>query len=132
MRLRARNVTASESPANIRLYLGQSFIAPGKEYEVHALAVFRGVTAVQVVDDIDMPSWRPAWLFDVVDRSLADDWVINLFHEEPSLVMGPDFIARDVESYNAMVDLDEDQLDRFWKRIALREAQARGPDDGDG
>ena len=132
MRLRARNVTASESPANIRLYLGQSFIAPGKEYDAQALAVFEGVTVVQVVDDIDIPSWRPAWLFDVVDPSPADDWVINLFHGEPSLVMGPDFIARDQESYRAMVELEEEQVERFWKRIVLRETQARGPDDGDG
>ena len=130
MRLRARNVTAAETPANIRLYLGQSFTLPGQEYDAQALAVFDGVTVVQVVDDIGMPSWRPAWLFEVVDPSLEDDWVSNIFHGQLTLVVGPDFIARDEESYRAMVELDEQQVERFWKRIECRATHGGGTGGG--
>jgi hypothetical protein len=129
MRLIARNVKASESPANIRHYLGQSFISAGKEYDAQALAVFDGVTVLQVVDDIGMPSWRPAWLFDLIDPSLPDDWVGNVFHGPLSLVVGPDFIARDEQSYAAMVELNDDQVRRFWKRVALRETLSSDRDD---
>jgi hypothetical protein len=92
----------------------------GKMYEVHAVAVFNGIIMLQVIDDLRYPTWEPMWLFDLQDRTLPDDWICNLFHDEPSMVLGPEFVARDEESYGAMVELEAEQVDLFWKRVESR------------
>ena len=122
MRAVVRKVNWSECPSGIARYTkqGQTFLTVGREYEVQALAVFNGFPALQVVDDLRQPSWEAGWLFDVVDTSVPEDWICNVFQEEPLLVLGPEFIARDRVSYGAMVELEADQVDRFWKRLEGR------------
>ncbi len=117
MRVRARQVNLAEAPDSLRLYLGQNLVSPGKEYEVHAVAVFEGQVVMLVVNDLGHPNWRPAWLFDVVDSAIPTDWICSTFHDEPSLVLGPDFIAGSVEEYNAMAELEPEQVERFWRRV---------------
>jgi hypothetical protein len=72
---------------------------------------------MQVVDDLGYPGWKPAWLFDVIDSLIPRDWICSTFHDDPALVLGPDFIARDLEGYAAMVELDPEQVGRFWNRV---------------
>lgn len=120
MLVRARPVNQALAPAAVRPYLGQLLITPGKEYEVHAAAVFEGLLLVQVIDDVGYPAWKPAWLFDVVDRAVPTDWICSTFHDDPSLVLGPEFIAGGQERYAAMVELEPEQVERFWKRIEQR------------
>jgi hypothetical protein len=123
MRVRARQVNWSRIPAQVAPYTkeSQTFLTVGREYEVHAIAVFSGLTNVQVIDDLGYPSWKVNWLFDVVDGSLPSDWVCNVLHDDPSLLLGPEFVARDEQAYGAMVELDADQVDRFWKRVRMLE-----------
>ena len=45
------------------------------------------------------------------------------------MIIGPDFIAKDKESYIAMVELQADQVDRFWKRIDALEKASNGGDE---
>mgnify|MGYP001217427755 CR=1 FL=1 len=120
MRVRARQVNLAEAPDSIREFLGnpdQVLVSPGKEYEVHAVAVFKGQVFMLFVNDLDYPNWKPAWLFDVVDSAIPTDWICSTFHDEPSLVLGPDFIAGSVEEYNAMAELEPEQVERFWRRV---------------
>ncbi len=42
-----------------------------------------------------------------------------------TVLLGPAFIAKDVESYGAMAELEADQVDRFWKYIDALEEAAR-------
>jgi hypothetical protein len=104
----------------VRSYLGQTTVAPGKEYEVHAAAVFEGLVLMQVIDDLGYPGWKPAWLFDVVDTTVPTDWICSTFHDDPSFVLGPEFIASSLEGYAAMVELEPEQVERFWKRAGGR------------
>jgi hypothetical protein len=120
MRVRARQVDPTTAPAALRPYLGQILVTAGKEYEVHAAVVFEGLVAMQVVDDLGYPNWEPAWLFDVVDSAIPGDWICSAFHDDPALVLGPDFIARSLDEYVAMVELDPQQVERFWNRVAGR------------
>jgi hypothetical protein len=92
-------------------------VTVGVEYDVHAAAVFEGLVLMLLVDDLGYPGWKPAWLFDVVDSAIPNDWIFCSFHDDPALVLGPDFIARSVESYTAMVELEPGQVERFWSRI---------------
>src|SRR5688500_16950175 len=116
MRVRARQADHAAAPAPVRPYLGQTSITAGKEYEVHAVAVFEGLVHVQVVDDLGYPGWRPAWLFDFVDSAVPTDWICSMFHDKPALVLGPEFVAGSQERYAAMVELEPEQVKRFWKR----------------
>ena len=125
MRVRARYVEPSQFPPALAKELppGQVFLTAGAEYEVFALAVFEGRLSLQVVEAVDGHDfifWRQAWLFDVVDSSLPADWICNFFREEPSLILGPPFVARDIDSYASMVQLESDAVNQFWARVGPR------------
>ncbi len=79
--------------------------------------MFEGVSLFQVVSDASIPAWYPAALFEVTDATVSPDWVCGVFASEPKLVLGPAFVANDVESYVGMVELDADQVSRFWRRV---------------
>jgi len=119
MRVRGRNVDWKQRPPQVAEYAvpGQVFVTVGEDYEVHAAAVYRGILMLQIVNDLDYPSWLPVWLFDADDPSIPPDWISSVFHEEPSLVLGPAFVAKDLESYDSMVELETDQMARFWARV---------------
>lgn len=123
MKLRAIRKHRHECPESVRPLIAESgaFVAIGSQYDVHAIAVFDGITYVQIVDDVGYPAWLPDALFEVVESSLSKDWICNLFpsnsHSELKVLIGPMFVAESDDAYQAMVELDADQVDRFWKRI---------------
>jgi len=99
---------------------GQTFVTAGREYPVFALAVFEGQVLFQIIDDLEYPAWLPAWLFDLKDTEVPSDWICKVFREEPALVLGPEFVAKDRGAYNRMVELDSESVERFWKRAKER------------
>jgi hypothetical protein len=119
MEVIARKVDLAQAPASIARLVtpGQVFVTAGKRYEVFAAVVFEGRLTLQIVDDLRYPAWLPVWLFEVVDPTLPPDWICNLFHDEPALLLGPPFIAKDQAAHASMVELEADQVDRFWKRV---------------
>ena len=125
MRVRARNVQAGDCSPRIRAFIGenQRFLTPPNEYEVHAMSLFDGFLFLQIVNDIRFPAWLPFVLFEEIDGTIPSDWKCTFFprNSERGLLMllGPDFIVRDEKSYQEMVELDAEQVDRFWKRIDL-------------
>jgi hypothetical protein len=104
-------------PAEIEPYVRQVLITVGKEYQIHAVAVFEGIVIFQVIDDHWHPCWWPAWLLEVTDCSIPPGWICNVFHGQPAMVLGPEFIARDQQSYSGMVELDAEQVERFWSSL---------------
>lgn len=126
MKVRARAVDLTRVPANIAQVAkpGQTFITTEACYEVFAVASFDGLCMLQIVDDLSYPAWLPAWLFEVIDPTPPHDWICNLFQDEPALLLGPEFIAKDQAAYTSMVELEADQVDRFWGRLeSLRAAE---------
>lgn len=123
MRVRARKVQAADFPLNIRWYMGdnQTFVTHPNEYDVHAMALFDGLLFLQIVDDIRFPAWVPFVLFEVLDGTMPKDWKCNTFPQNGAnglvMLVGPEFVVRDEQSYQGMVELNADQVDRFWKRI---------------
>lgn len=128
MRVIARQADPVSAPSQMRPYLGQTLVTVGSQYDVHALAVFQGITLFQVIDDLGYPGWKPAWLFDTVDPAIPADWVCSVFHDDPGLVLGPSFVAESAESYSAMVELDPAQVDRFWNRVRSHRPSDKGED----
>lgn len=97
----------------------QQFISPEKDYEVHAFSVFDGEVMMQVVDDLPMINWYPSRIFRIVDASVPEDWICSLFPGELQMVVGPRFLAENESSYTRMVELDDELVTQFWKRIDI-------------
>lgn len=120
MRVAARHDSFAECPAGM-VDLGfrpetQVLVTVAKEYEVYAISRWRGISYLQVIDDTGTLSWYPTWLFEVRDASLPNDWLCNFFESEIEMIMGPDFVARDMEAYTNMVELHPHSVDLFWAR----------------
>jgi hypothetical protein len=89
----------------------------GKEYDVYALALFEESLTLQIIDDLNYPFWFPASLFEIVDRTVPNDWICLLQNRSLRMVMGPEFIAKDEESYNSMVEIDLDAVKQFGNYV---------------
>jgi hypothetical protein len=92
-------------------------ISIGKEYEVYAMSVFRGVVFLQIVTDVNIITWLPAWFFEVSDPSVPNNWICSLLTGDLQVVLGPDFVAADEASYKRMVELDLESVAAFWRRL---------------
>ena len=132
MRVTARPFDLGELPRALVPFVkpGQVSVTAGREYDVHAMTVFQGYVKLQIVDDLGYPTWRPAWLFDVVDPSIPNDWIASAFRTEPSLVVGPPFLARDLDAYARMVQLESTEVHLFWKRLESLAAARQENEDG--
>lgn len=96
---------------------GDPHISPGRQYEVHALTIQRGEVWFQIQDDSAAITWLPAQLFETSDSSVPKDWICNWFTGEPEMVLGPEFVARDQESYRRMAALDPTSVAAFQERL---------------
>jgi hypothetical protein len=100
----------------------QTFVTPGRSYAVHAISLYEGVVFFLIVDDMDTPTFVPARLFTLDPSGMPPDWVCNAsLPGGVDLVLGPDFIARDIDAYTSMIDQETDQIARFWRHVS------RGP-----
>lgn len=120
MRIVARNVKTSECPPALEPFLRQVFVTPMREYEVHSVATVDGISFVSIIDDTGSESRKPIWLFDILDKSIPEDWICNLFPEQGAVVIGPSFVAKDAESYSRLVDRDSEVTTQFWDRVRAR------------
>lgn len=124
----ARQVDLETLPGAIARFAppGQVFLTAGHQYRVFAVAVFKGQAFLQVVDDLKHPAWLPALLFDLEETTLPPDWICSVFREEPTLLLGPDFVAKDLAAYKRMVELEPDAVELFWKRVEDRTQSGSG------
>jgi hypothetical protein len=131
MRVRFKRPDPTTVPRNEEFYVApqQLFFTEGQTYVVHAVSVYDGVAFVQVVDDLQTPLFRPRTLFETHDPTIPSDWILNVFQHGPiQLVMGPPFVARDLESYNAMIDQREPQMTQFWKSVDSDKSSSDDPE----
>ena len=120
MRIRAIDIEWTGLAVHLAPFVSklQMFVTPGAEYVVHALSVYKKVVFVLIVDDTESPVFVPSSLFETVSNDVPADWKCNLIAEcEVELVVGPDFIAKDLNAYNGMIDHESDQIARFWNRM---------------
>jgi len=119
MRVKMKRAKSEKRPESIAAILPetQTFLSTGKKYEVHAMSVFQGMLNLQIVDDLPMINWYPAWFFDVCEVSVPSGWICSLPGNDLQMVLGPDFVAADEASYNRMVELDSDSVAKFWERF---------------
>lgn len=87
------------------------------EYEVYAISLFENNIYLQIINDANIPEWMPNVFFEIINNEMPSDWVCNFFLDDPKLIIGPDFIAKDINSYNAMVELEPNEAKLFWERF---------------
>ena len=127
MKASARKLDWATVPEEIRPFVskGQTFTTPEKGYEVHAVSVFEKVTFFLVIDDLDTPVFLPSWAFSLTSKDVPEDWICNTdLGGEVDLVIGPEFIARDLEAYIAMIDQETKPLNLFWRRASSTSSTA--------
>lgn len=99
-------------------------VTPGRSYPVFGLTVLLGITWYYVLDDDghEWPVWVPAALFEVVDGSIPDSWLIGYFRfsreEQYPLISFPEW-ATDHSFYERLVD-GQPEAERVF---ALRRAE---------
>ena len=129
MKVIAKITSRENAPELVKKYVGvPSELTVDREYVVHALTAYDEVVLFQVVDDLQMPRWCPAALFEIVDHSLPCDWICNVL-DVGRVVLGPKFVAESRQAYEDMVELDADRVDLFWKRIDRLEAEEKARKD---
>lgn len=130
MKALAKTVDWTQLPAQIRPFVSrsQTFITPGRTYEVHAISCYQKVIFVLVHDDYEMPAFIPRDLFEIISKVVPSDWICNIFTDHGvDFVLGPEFIAKDIDSYNAVVDQEREQVARVWSYArAHRDEQRLG------
>lgn len=127
MRVRVIYASTDGCPHHVLPYLAANVpVTLEREYEVHAATVFDGVCLLLIIDDLGYPSWQPVWLFRVIDTAMPPDWICNCFNES-NITLGPRFIAQNEESYSGMVELESEQVVRFWNRVDELSAGAGFP-----
>ena len=120
MRVKAIRNKFEDTPADLRAIgspESKTHISVERAYEVYALSVFKGVVFVQIVNDLEIITWLPAWFFDVTDPSVPRDWICSLPMSDVQMIIGPDFVAADEASYSRMVELDAESVAAFWRRL---------------
>jgi len=87
------------------------------EYEVYAMSLFEKNIYLQIINDAHIPEWIPNIFFNIINNEIPSDWICNFFLDDPKMVIGPNFIAKDIKSYNAMVEQEPNEATLFWQRV---------------
>lgn len=117
MQLKALNIKWDKVPSELESFISpnQTFITPGKEYSVYALSIYIKIVFALVIDDLNTPVFLPASIFETISTEVPCDWICNLrVDDDLEMVLGPEFIAKDLEAYSSMIDQESDQVERFW------------------
>lgn len=117
MLVKARIINWQTVPHNVEPFISpnQTCISSGKMYTVYAVSLYLGVVFVLVIDDLETPVFLPSWLFETVVTDIPHDWICHLqVSDDVEMILGPEFLARDLDAYNSLVDQESDQLARFW------------------
>ncbi len=120
MRVQAVRFDWSNVPCGIAPFVSESqlFITAGQEYDVHAVSIYQQVVFFLVMDDTNNPTFIPSEIFNIVKGDLPVDWKCNFFPKSGvDLVLGPEFIAHDIEAYSAMVDMEWGSVEKLLELI---------------
>lgn len=100
----------------------------GREYVVHAMALWTYGLGALLVDDTSRPNWKLMEIFEVVDGRLPRHWEFCLWEgREPVLALwGYPSLIRDPSHYDDLINRERPALEVFF-----RETQARYPFDID-
>lgn len=121
MKAVAKKLDWNQLPDEVQPFVSrtQTFITPGAHYVVHGVSVYKRLPFFLVVDDTEAPVFLPSWIFSLTSTELPKDWICNVgLGDDVDVVLGPEFIARNIDAYVGMIDQETDLVDQFWNRCA--------------
>jgi hypothetical protein len=94
-------------------------IINGTEYEVLAISSFEGLVFLMISPNNKFFSWIPVWFFETTDPRMPLDWICTAtpYRDGVQMIIGPNFVANNEESYRRMVELESNEATAMWKRI---------------
>jgi len=102
----------------------------GREYAVFALTIFLGTAWYYVLNDDGhrWPTWAPSALFDVINGSVRQSWLVGYFRatkeDQYPLISFPEWAA-EVTFYERLVDGDAATVETFARRRQEIEGEHR-------
>ncbi len=104
----------------------------GREYVVYAITVNRGHPWYFVCDDVydnihvAYPIWKPAALFEIVDRKLSTHWLVDFRNNDEGIfiIAFPEWV-QDPRFYERLTDHDQDAVVIFRTFKNLLDEEAR-------
>jgi hypothetical protein len=93
-------------------------VVPGRDYEVHEIALFNSGLILLVVDESELPSWYPIELFEVTDGRIPADWMFSrraVGTSAMEAVWGHQKLVADPAIDEALANRDDRALEVFWE-----------------
>ena len=81
--------------------------------QVFAMSIFSGVVFVLLKDAHGVFTWLPSWLFEVIEGEMPDYWVTRFFDNDPSCLIGPEFLVNDLDAYSRFVGQEPELVARM-------------------
>lgn len=93
----------------------------GNEYPVYGIAIWKGILNYLTMDKyLDLPSWHPADLFEIVDSELPYEWHHKYygFTEGVHLnaIWGYKELVQEEEHYTELIEREDTAISIFLKR----------------
>lgn len=103
----------------IKTFFQEDFIdvTLDREYNIYALSSWENHFFFLIRSDSDFPAWPHSSIFSVTDSGIPDDWICTIRSGQVKMILGPEFVADDIEAYNSMVELETEAVKSFWERV---------------
>lgn len=98
-------------------------VSVGKEYQVFAMALWRGVVLMLLADDSHFPNWFPIDLFSMSDSRLPENWsFLSAESNESGLqaLWGYERLITDDSHYDGLLEREPEALRHFYAEEQLR------------
>lgn len=133
MKVRAIRNSYADAPPHVAWGTSprsQTHLTVGKEYDVYTISFYKACLCLLVIDDFGTESFKPSWFFEIVDRKVPKDWQVNLFDDGDRLqgLIGPEFIVRDGESYDALIEQEPEAVEKMVKYVLKSKKDAESED----
>ena len=109
-------------------------LTEGFEYAVYGVQCTNsGITFLILDDDLSFPIWCPSKDVICIDQKIPSDWVFHLHPFDSrsphdwtlrlcgndffKFIMGPSFIAKNVDAYGELVEGYDEITTQFWKYV---------------
>lgn len=98
-------------------------VKPGRDYVVHAMALFNYGLIVLLADETERPNWYPIELFEVLDDSLPADWHVAFTgggEGDLQALWGYRALIEDPTHYEGLIEREPSAMRDFWDAASHR------------
>lgn len=97
-------------------------VTVGRDYEVFAIAVYRGAPLLLLSDDNGLPNWYPVDLFSISDPRVSVDWLAASYPDNATglqFLLGYGQLISDESHYDALLERSPEAMEVFRQQTSL-------------